>query len=674
VLPTAFRQCNVQRLAPFFIALRQTLAGLAPGSRENPRVVLLTPGPYNETFFEHAYLARYLGYALVQGNDLTVRDGRVYLKTLGGLQRVDVILRRVDDDYCDPLELFGGSFLGVPGLIEAVREGTVAVANALGSGALQAPALLSYLPGLCRFFLGEDLRMPSVRTWWCGDPDARRYVLEHLHELVVKPAFPTRGAYSEFGAGLSAAGREQLAARIAARPERYVAQEQLETHNAPVLLSDPARGATVQSRRFVVRAYLVATTAAGRKRRGRPRRVRRHARRADPGDRVGRRAGRVAPEGRREQGHVGAGRRPGQRGDAAPGRVPAGGAEPRRRRPAQPGGRRPVLARAVRPAGRRDGAAGPGGVRPADRPDRGREPRDRQGAGPGPARQAAGPRRRCRTAEVPRRRPGARADRELVADVFDPADRGGLRATVRSVYGLARLLRDRISADAWRVLEGVERDVADFNVSLDDDQLPTVLELLNRLTAGFLALAGVAADSMTRGQSWRFLDMGFRVERATAVIRLLRLTLVDASQEDPSLLEAVLEAGDSALTYRRRYLTQLEAPAVVDLLLADETNPRAVAFQVAALQEHLAALPHDTTHPRCNPDLQAAMQLRTLLRLADLPAACAAQADGLRPRLDRLLADAADGLAAVSDAVSQTYFSHAAARRRLLGAGPDRAG
>ena len=268
---------------------------------------------------------------------------------------------------------------------------------------------------------------------------------------------------------------------------------------------------------------------------------------------------------------------------------------------------------------------------------------------------------------------GTRADRELVADVFGPADRGGLRATVRSVYSLARLLRDRISADAWRILQSAERDVADFNVNVDDDQVPTVLELLNRLTAGFLALAGVAADSMTRGQSWRFLDMGFRVERATAVTRLVRLTLVDATREDPSLLEAVLEAGDSALTYRRRYLTQLEAPAVVDLLLADETNPRAVAFQVAALQDHLAALPHDATHPNRNPDLQAAMQLRTMLRLADLPAACAAH-EGLRPRLDRLLADTADGLTAVSDAVSQMYFSHAAAGRRLLGPAKERVG
>ena len=149
-------------------------ASIAPHDRDNPRVVLLTPGPYNETYFEHAYLARYLGYTLVEGGDLTVRDNRVYLKLLGGLQPVDVILRRLDDDYCDPLELRGDSFLGVPGLVQAVRAGNVAVANALGSGLVETPALLAYLPALCRHLLGEDLKMPSVPTWWCGDPVALR--------------------------------------------------------------------------------------------------------------------------------------------------------------------------------------------------------------------------------------------------------------------------------------------------------------------------------------------------------------------------------------------------------------------------------------------------------------------------------------------------------------------
>ena len=146
------------------------MAALGPRGRSQPKVVLLTPGPYNETYFEHAYLARYLGFTLVEGGDLTVRDRRVFIKTLEGLEPVDVIFRRLDDSFCDPLELRGDSSLGVAGLVEAARAGNVAVANALGSGVIETAAILPFLPGLCRHLLGEELMLPSVATWWCGQP------------------------------------------------------------------------------------------------------------------------------------------------------------------------------------------------------------------------------------------------------------------------------------------------------------------------------------------------------------------------------------------------------------------------------------------------------------------------------------------------------------------------
>ena len=169
-----------------------------PRQRENPRIVLLTPGPYNETYFEHAFLARYLGYTLVEGGDLTVRDNRVFLKTLGGLLPVDVIVRRQDDHFCDPLELRGDSMLGVPGLVQAVRSGNVAIANALGSGLAESPAYAAFLPGLCQQLLGEELKMPTVATWWCGQREPLAYVAEHLDELVVKPTFPGTARRSDF--------------------------------------------------------------------------------------------------------------------------------------------------------------------------------------------------------------------------------------------------------------------------------------------------------------------------------------------------------------------------------------------------------------------------------------------------------------------------------------------
>src|SRR5260370_1207891 len=253
MLPDVFRDCQVQRLARFFLTVRETLREIAPHHRDNPRIVLLTPGRYNETYFEHAFLAKYLGYTLVEGNDLSVRGDRVFLKLLGGLQPVDVILRRLDDDFCDPLQLRRDSFLGAPGLVQAVRAGKVVVANPLGSGLVETPALLAFLPKLCRQLLGEPLKMPSVPSWWCGDPTARDHVLTNLRCLVIKPSFPTWGVEPVFGEKLSRDQLETLADRIRARPRDYVGQEQLALSTAPVLADGRLR-----PRRFVFRAFLAA--------------------------------------------------------------------------------------------------------------------------------------------------------------------------------------------------------------------------------------------------------------------------------------------------------------------------------------------------------------------------------------------------------------------------------
>jgi uncharacterized circularly permuted ATP-grasp superfamily protein/uncharacterized alpha-E superfamily protein len=642
ILPPAFKQCNVHRLAPFFITLRQTLASLAPTNRENPRVVLLTPGPYNETYFEHAYLARYLGYTLAQGNDLTVRDGRVFLKTLGGLQRVDVILRRVDDDFCDPLELFHHSFLGVPGLVEAVREGNVAVANALGSGTVQAPAFLPFLPRLCRYLLGEDLLIPSVQTWWCGDPDSLQYVIENLPRLVIKPAFPHMGSHPKFGEALTREQLDELSRMIQARPADFVAQEHVVSTSVPVHVDQ-----SLQPRRFVVRAYLAASNGS-------------YA--VMPG-------GLTRITGSAESLVVSLQRGGGSKDTWVLSDSPV--VETSLLTPAsQPvelsrgGGDLPSrvaddlywLGRYVQRAemavriarclfGRLMDQArleSPGTIRVLTRSLLGRT---------GPA-----------------TTPGDGAARSLVADVFGAGRQGPIRPTIANVQILVRALRDRVSADAWRILQGIERDMSDFDTNVDDDQIAGVVELLNRLTSGFLAFGGVAADSMTRGQAWRFLDIGARLERALTVARLVRSTLVDVVPEEFALLDAVLEAADSSLTYRRRYLTKLEAPAVVDLLIADETNPRAVMFQLLALEEHLAHLPRESAHPQHNPDRQLVLQLRTEISLADLRAACQASEGGTRKGLDKLMTELIDGMARISEVVSQMYFSHAAISRRLPGA------
>ena len=240
---------------PFFSALRDSLASLAPRGRDQPRVVLLTPGAYNETYFEHAYLARYLGYSLVEGADLTVRDHSVYLKTLGGLERVDVILRRMDDGFCDPLSLRSDSSLGIAGLVRAARRGNVTIANALGSGLVESPALLAFLPNVCQRLLGEPLQLPSVATWWCGEERALRYVVDHLPELVIKPStFGPNMPEPLFGGALSVEERAELALRIQAHPSAFVGQEQVALSTAPVWAGESVQPRHASLRAFVARA------------------------------------------------------------------------------------------------------------------------------------------------------------------------------------------------------------------------------------------------------------------------------------------------------------------------------------------------------------------------------------------------------------------------------------
>jgi uncharacterized circularly permuted ATP-grasp superfamily protein/uncharacterized alpha-E superfamily protein len=636
VLPSAFSQCNVLRLAPYFISLRKMLMSLAATNRENPRVVLLTPGPYNETYFEHAYLARYLGYTLVQGNDLTVRDCRVFLKTLSGLQRVDVILRRVDDDFCDPLELYAGSYLGVPGLLQAVREKTVAVANAIGTGVLQAPALLPFLPAICRHLLGEELRLPSVPTWWCGNPDSRRYVLDNLNTLVIKAALPLKYSRPIFGDTLSSEGLAELAAKIQALPSEFVAQEKASAFSTPVLMDEE-----VISGRFVLRAFVAASEDSYTVMPGGLTRISKQ------------------PDSLIVSFQSGAGSKDTWIvGDAPVKEVSLLNPASQPLELSRDGGdltsrvaddlfwlgrytqraesvvrlARSIFARLSDPnsveslrAGERLVPVLIGWVPTSD----------------------------------------AGLAHQVAVEMFASSDASGLMSSINNVLSLARVLRDRISVDAWQILREVNREFPAIDTSTDDERIGDVLELLNKLVHGYLAFGGMAADSMTRGLGWRFLDMGMRIEKSLAIARLLRATLVQVSDDELPLLDVLLDVADSSLTYRRRYFTRLETTAVLDLLLADETNPRSVAFQIAGIDEHLSHLPRESLHPQRNPDRQLILKLRSMIQLADDAEICKAS-DGNRPQLESILIEIVSTLAKLSEFLGEIYFSHALSSGPLL--------
>ncbi len=229
VIPELFNGLQVRHLSPYFTALRNGLNEVAPRQNLNPRIVILTPGSKNETYFEHSYLSSYLGFTLVQGNDLIVKNNFVWLKTMGGLERVDVILRRVDDIYCDPLELKADSQLGIPGLLQCVRSGNVSIANPLGSSILENPGLMPFLQQIARYFLSEDLILPTIATWWCGQPKELQYVLDNLPNLVIKKIHrSSTGSSSMDGGALSASRLEACRQQIRANPALYVGQEKVE--------------------------------------------------------------------------------------------------------------------------------------------------------------------------------------------------------------------------------------------------------------------------------------------------------------------------------------------------------------------------------------------------------------------------------------------------------------
>jgi uncharacterized circularly permuted ATP-grasp superfamily protein/uncharacterized alpha-E superfamily protein len=650
-LPEAFRDCNVERVSLFFRTLRDTLQSLAPHNRDNPRVVLLTPGPYNATYFEQAYLAQYLGYTLANGGDLTVRDERVYLKTLGGLLPVDVVLRRVNDDFCDPLELRADSILGVPGLVQAVRSGNVAIANPLGAGLLHTPTFLPYLERLCSALLGETLRLPSVRTFWCGDPAMLREACADFADVIVKPAFAGGFVKPVFTAHLNARARAELLAQIHERPRQYVIQEHVRASTTPVLA-----GRALQPKALVLRCFGVA----------------------GPNDyaimpgALARVAG--TEEGTELSMQLGAGSK--DTWVLSRGAVSEFSLLPPVNRPvALSRGGTDLPSRATdnlywlgRYSERAEGVARLvrvvakllSDLTSQNEFERGRE---------------LAPLLRTVTAQTAPNYTAplgddtaanlAAAEQQLWAAVFDEQVPGSLEAVTRAVLRAGRLVRDRISTDTWRVLAALDDELhAAAARGQRGDPLGTLQEVASRVILRLAAISGLVMDGMTRGHAFRFLDMGRRIERAMSMITLLRAGLCEPCDRQGPLLEAVLEVADSGMTYRRRYLATLQVAPVVDLLLTDETNPRSVLYQMQALARHIAELPR-AEHALRSPEERIALGVLADLQLTDIEWITPPDEHGRRARLSELLVDLATRIPALSDSLSERYLSHAGVSRHL---------
>ncbi|MSU61670.1 MAG: hypothetical protein EXS31_04600 [Pedosphaera sp.] len=644
ILPEAFRDGHVRRLSGFFREVQKTLMGLAQRRTDNPRIVLLTPGPYNETYFEQTYLARYLGYMLVEGQDLTVRDDKVFLKTLSGLEQVDVILRRVDDDWCDPLELRNDSMLGVPGLVEALRSGNVTVANAPGSGLLQSAAFLSFLPGLCRHVLDEELKLPSVATWWCGQESARSYVLENLDELFIKNAFRSRSRIMSPDKKLTAAELNLLRRRIEFKPELFIGQEWMKLSTAPSWGSNG-----VSPRRVSLRVYLVATGEGYR---------------VLPGGltRVAAKDGSQAVAMQRGGSSKDTWVLDEKPVDEVSLLQPAGGKIELRRvgnnlpsrmadnffwlgRYAE---RADASARMLRSALLRFSPERTGSSMPVLAPllhtleIQGQLTRS--------------------DVETGMRHNSEALEADLLAAIYDPARPGSLCSTAGHLRRLAMLARDRTSNDVWRVLSQMEerlvRPTASIVMLAGD-----AVGVLNQTLLGLAAFHGLARENMTRAQGWRFLDMGYRIERMMYLCTMLDSALLSPEADNPSVLEAVLEVCDSTITYRSRYNLVPNIAAVYDLVLLDDTNPRSLLFQLIQLVKHFERLPKERDSALPSPGQRILLESVTRVRLLDPRGIYGMEGHWHESEVGRVVHEILRDLPRLSDAIAVSYFAHSAISR-----------
>ena len=630
VLPELFRTSNVLRLAPFFRAQREALTSLA--GRSDPRIVLLTPGPHNETYFEHSYLAKYLGFTLVEGADLTVRDRCVYLKTVGGLERVDVILRRVDDSFCDPLELRSESLLGVSGLVDAIVAGNVKVANALGSGLIESAAIMPFLPGLARHLLGEELKLPSVATWWCGQPKALEWVLGHLESVVVKPAFPSLGMEPVFGSELPGLEKERFLERLQARPHEYVAQEQVALSTAPVWEND-----CLNSRSVVLRTYVLNTGTGWI---------------AIPGGLV-----RVAEA----DGSVVSMQRGGHSKDAwvlwdspvdtfsllRPREEPVELRRLSRVVPSRVADNTFWLGRYVERAenmARILRSAIPRVVR-AEEAELGSLLRLHACLG-------------SRHSKLPKRkRPTFPAlEKELLSLLTDDKRPDSLPCTLGEISRIGGTVRERLSADMMLLIGQIRASVRPQAGA----QLPEYATMLTACLELLSAYSGMERENINRGSGWLFMSLGRRLERAVYLTRELREITRPLLAENWAYLACLLEVADSSMTYRTRYYTTLQPLAVLDVLMADETNPRSLDFQLEHLVELYEKLPRHL--PADLGAMHEALQSLRGIDLASMRFPTSGKLAGSKApftRLDRFLGELERLLPTWSNDLSSRYFSHA---------------
>jgi uncharacterized circularly permuted ATP-grasp superfamily protein/uncharacterized alpha-E superfamily protein len=648
--PAAFRDLHVQRIASGFLGLLHGLQRLSPEG-DDARVVLLTPGPHNETYFEHAFLARYLGITLVEGGDLTVRGERLFLKTLHGLEPVHVLLRRVDDEWLDPLELRGDSALGVPGLLGVIRAGQVVVANAPGAGFLESPGLAAFWPAVARRLLGEELLLPSATSWWCGEDAVWEAQRERLADFVVAPTFPTSATTQAFAphgvAELSPDARAALLADIDARPAAYTLQARVRPSEMPVWNED-----ALEPRAALVRVYAMTDGRGGW--RVMPGGLTRVATRRD-----------AAQDAwlSMQHGSVSVDTWVMTEGQVDPTTLlpkPLSAADLAR-------SRRTVTSRSAenlywlgRYTERADNSVRLARITLESLNNANPVLLDALGR--------LASRNGLITGGVPSPLQSVRVfERSLVHALADPAAMS-VGFNLRALRQCAQALRERLSVEHWKLIDAVGRDFEQrLSAVLDPrgvaasaggtghavESVGDVLGVLQRAATQLAAITGAQSDRMTRDDGWRLLSVGRQTERLDFLAQALMLGVqldLPAREDGFALL---LNLFDSTITYRAQFQARRELPPLLHLLVLEPDNPRSLAGVTHTLRDRLTRL--------------ARHESRWVQRVLDelpapedwsLEALCAADEAGGHPALLASLQGLGERNRAVSAEIGRRLFSH----------------
>lgn len=634
ILAEPFRDYRVRKVNRFFETMSETLKGLTPRADSAPRIVLLTPGQHDESSFEHGYMARYQGWELVEGRDLTVRGNEVFLKTLEGLKRVDVIMRRIADDWCDPLELRDDSLLGISGLVGAARAGTVGIANPLGSGLLECPVFRAYLPAVSRALEGQELAIPSVPSRYLGDNLHREEVLDTWDSWTIRPAFYDRRGPATLNSALDLKQSEQLKQKVLAQPGIYAAERSVTASRVPLGMTLSREG-SLSLRMFACYngvGYSVMPGGLARANAS-PDGLFLHGEESVTSKDVWVIGGKDAVE-------------------PAPPRMPETPLKIRRGGIDLPSRLFDDIFWLGRYTERCDGAGRlvRAGLEPIMEDSRDVAP------------EVAGALRKVLVSLHLASPAAAKSDSLesiLMGALNNRSLDNSIHACLDRIHGLTTGTRSRLSSDTWNTLRRLTVVKKESGSVSAEQAVHEVEETLQHLSA----FRGLVTSNMVRGHAWVFLEMGRRIESGVFVLTLI--VHLFSQGQSRLLMETLLRLCDSLLTYRSRYLSTLQATPVVDLVLTDSSNPQSVLFQVQSLLWCVRQLPKESPFPLSRAE-QRLVRLEANLVTADLDAACAKKAQGLR----QLAEEGIKLLWQVSDDISRTYFTHAELSRSMSYQGP----